>query len=324
MTTIRDVAKLAGVGVGTVSRALSQSGPVSKEALIAVENAVRKLNYRPSPTARSLSTGRTGLIGVLVPQFDGAYFGVAIATAERVIRASGHHMVIMSTQSAPGLPWSEALGLESLAHRRVDGILHLSTRHSTKELIMAATEGPELAIVNRKLDTLRDICFSVDHYAAGRSVASFLLARGHSKFATITGPLDVEDALERHSGFMDGLKASGVCVDEDLIVQGSFYLESGRPAAERLVAAKKDFSALFCGNDLMAISAQAYLRQAGLHPDVVGYDNTSLLDMAGLKISSVMIPIAEIVRNGVLSLLNRCYGESHELIHDFDTQIVAR
>jgi len=81
---------------------------------------------------------------------------------------------------------------------------------------------------------------------------------------------------------------------------------------------------LFCGNDLMAISAQAYLRQLGQHPEVVGYDNTPLLDFAGLKISSVTIPISEMVRNGVLSLLNRCYGESHELIHDFSTQIVER
>lgn len=261
MTTIRDVAKLAGVGVGTASRALTGRGSVSEAARAAVEEAARKLNFRPSLTARSLSTGQTGLIGVLTPQFDGVYFGTAVSAAEREIRAAGRHMVVMSTHSDPNLPWSEALGLESLAERRVDGILHLSTRHSEKELILAAADGPELAIVNRRINALRHICYSVDHYAAGRSVADYLLARGHREFATISGPLDVDDAAERHAGFMDGLAVAGISIDDDLIVQGTFHLESGRSAAERLSASAKSFSALFCGNDLMAISAQAYLRQ---------------------------------------------------------------
>lgn len=324
MTTIRDVAKLAGVGVGTASRAFSSNGSVSDGARAAVLQAAKKLNFTPSPTARSLSTGRTGLIGVLVPQFDAEYFAIAISVAEREIRAAGRHMVVMSASGDAAMPWSDALGMESLIERRVDGILHLSTRHSERELVLAAEKGPHIAIVNRMVKSLSDVCYSVDHYAAGQMVADYLLKRGHRKFATITGPLAVDDAHERHSGFVDRLSMAGTAIDPDLIAEGDFYMEGGRAGAERLFANGKEFTALFCGNDLMAISAQAYLAMQGLQPTVVGYDNNAILDLAGLKISSVDIPIADMVRNGVWSLLARCYGDKHTLTQDFGTRIVER
>lgn len=324
MTTIRDVAKLAGVGVGTASRALSSNGSVSEAAKTAVLQAARKLNFTPSPTARSLSTGKTGLIGVLVPQFDGEYFATAISVAEREIRAAGRHMVVMSASGDAAMPWSDSLGMESLMERRVDGILHLSTRHTERELLLATEKGPHIAIVNRMVRSLSDVCYSADHYAAGRMVADHLLMRGHRKFATISGPLAVDDAYERHRGFIDQLSVAGITIDPDLVAEGDFYMETGRAGAERLFATGKEFTALFCGNDLMAISAQAYLAMRGLQPTVVGYDNNAILDLAGLKISSVNIPIADMVRNGVWSLLSRCYGDKHTVTQDFRTRIVER
>ncbi len=324
MATIRDVAKLAGVGVGTASRVISGNGSVSAAARVAVERAARELNFRPSSTARSLSSGKTGLLGVLTPQFAGPYFGMALSVAERELRQAGRHMIVVSAHNDAENNWSDAKGLTSLIDRGVDGILHLSTSHAEKDLILASQLGPALAIINRRVPALADMCFHVDHYAAGRSVAKRMLADGHREFATISGPLSIEDARQRHEGFLDGLSEAGVFMDSALVLEGNFGMTSGRDAADLLLAEGKPFTALFCGNDEMAIAAHGQMIRAGRHPAVFGYDNMPLLDFAGIKISSVEIPIQEMVRNACRYLLNRCYGGEHPVIHEFGTRLVLR
>ncbi|WFU12881.1 LacI family DNA-binding transcriptional regulator (plasmid) [Rhizobium sp. CB3090] len=324
MATIRDVAKLAGVGLGTASRVLSGSGSVSESAKLAVQDAVRKLNFRPSSTARALSKRQSGIIGVLAPLFHGYYYATAISLTERQIRSAGKHMVLMSSRGEKDSRWDDARGLASLMERNCDGILILGTALSERELLAAAIQGPAIAILNRRINALDEACFSIDHFAAGRAVGQHMLAQGHRQFATITGPMDIEDARLRHEGFVGALSERGVALDPALIVEGNYEMEGGELGAAVLLSAGRPFTGLFCGNDETAISAKNSLKRAGINPYIVGYDNMSLLDYAGIEISSVEVPIADLVSNACAYLLNRCYGVEGAVSRAFSARLIVR
>lgn len=324
MATIHDVAKLAGVGSGTASRALNLSGPVSEEALAKVQAAAEKLGYRPSSAARALSRRQQGLIGVLIPQFDGNVFGSVLHLAEQEIRRAGKHLMVASAQGRDGEPGQDAEALAFLDERDCDGLLLLGSALSDRELILLAERQPALAIFNRHLPELSEHCFALDHAAAGRAVAQQLLAEGHRDFAAITGPKLSADAMARQRGYASALAAAGHRLHPDLVVSGNDAFTGGVASAQQLLATDLPFSACFCGNDEMAISANYVFQAAGRQVAIFGYDNTAALQVSGLKISSVAIPVAEMVQSACAFLLNLCYGSSLEIQRRFEHRLVLR
>lgn len=324
MATIHDVAKLAGVGTGTASRALNLSGPVSDEAFAKVQAAAEKLGYRPSSAARALSRRQQGLIGVVTPQFDGNFFGSLLQLAEQEIRGAGKHLMVASARGRDGAPGQDAEALAFLEERDCDGLLLLGSALTDRELILLAERQPALAIFNRLVPDLAERCFAIDHEAAGRAVAEQLLALGHRSFAAITGPKLSADAMARQRGYAKALAAAGYPLPPELIATGNYAFTGGVAGAEALLASERPFTACFCGNDEMAISANYVFQAAGRQVSLFGYDNTAALQFSGLKISSVAIPTAAMVQNACALLLNLCYGSALPVSHNFQPQLVLR
>ncbi len=324
MTTIKDVAKLAGVGQGTASRALSGIGSVSEESRKAVMDAARKLSFSPSATARALSNGQSGIIGTLTPTFGGQYFSTALTIAEREIRAAGKHMVVISSAEGTHHAREDVEGISSLKARGCDGILMLDSRASERDLIAATIGGPPIALVNRDIPSLPEMCFSIDHFDAGRAVGQYLAAKGHKDLAVVGGPLEIEGSKFRYEGFLAGLAELGVSVNPRLCQHTEFSFEGGRIAADALIAAGRPFTALFCGSDDIAIGAKSRLEHAGVRPEIVGYDNLPLHGYIDTVFSSVATPDEEMVRNACAYLLNKCYGGQRPIAHRFKAKLVIR
>lgn len=324
MSTIRHVAKLAGVSVATVSRAMSGSPLVSEAARAAVDEAAKALNYRPSSIARALSNRRSSMLGVLTPRFDGAYYSTALDVAEREIRKANKHLVVATARGRSVAEPGDKEALQFLYERDCDGLLLLGSSLSERDIILLAEKGKPIALVNRHLASMPANCFSVDHRAAGRKVAEHLVAAGHTQMASISGPLHIEDARLRHLGFVEGLEAAGLALDSRLDVQGDYRFASGRAGADRILSSGLPFTAVFCGNDEMALSAKVRFDAANLDPTVFGYDNMSMVDYIGIDINSVSVPIEDVVSNACMFLLNICDNTKTSVKYEFQTELVIR
>lgn len=327
-TTIRDVARLAGVGVATASRVISRKGPFSEAAAQRVNAAAAQLGFRPSNTARALSLQSTGTIGVYVPSFKGPFYGPMLHAIDTELRAHDRHMVA-ANGAGHGDAREQAMdGVEFLIGRECDGIIVTSNALREADFIALRRRHPKIAIVNRDIKGMKSQCFTLDHRRGGRLVGEALLAQGHRRFAVISGLAEAADNRARLQGFFDALAKAGIARDSVPVADADFTAPGGARAAKELIAAGHRFTGLFCANDLMALAAMAELQQAGIavpaQVSVVGYDDEELSSYAHPRLSSVHIPIGDMGLNACRLLINDCYGMALPVSRAFEATLSMR
>jgi LacI family transcriptional regulator len=328
MSTIKDVARLANVGVGTVSRVISGKGPASADAVARVLDAVSVLDFKPSRSARALASKTTGMLGVFVTEFSGHFFGPILLAVDRELRAVDRHMV-----AATGCGQGDARhlahdGIEFLLERECDGILMFSNELYEDELLALHKRCPRLAVMNRTAKGMERDCFSVDHVLAGRLAARALLEMGHREIAVISGRRTASDNEDRLRGFDAELALHGLRVNDALREDGDFSFASGEAAMQKLLAKGPPFTAVFACNDLMAMAAIGALQQAGLRVprevSVIGYDDTDFGAYMLPRMTTVCIPTRDVASHATRHLINRCYGKSLPVVRKFEPSLVWR
>ncbi|ACB36576.1 transcriptional regulator, LacI family [Leptothrix cholodnii SP-6] len=329
MATIKDVARLAGVGIGTASRAISGRGAVAPETLARVQQAVRELDFRPSHTARALSLRTQGMLGVYVPHFEGSFYGPILGAIDAELRAVDRHMVA-ANGCGHGDRRQQALdGVDFLIQRECDGVLVLSNDLTDDDVIELQRRCERLVLLNRRVPAIAAHCFTTDHGQAGRLAARALLQRGHRDIATISGPHNAPDNEARMAGFRDELAQHGVKLKRAHQVDGDFMIASGALAArELLMSPRRAYTAVFCANDQMAMGAISAFFQAGLCvPDdlsVIGFDDSAIAAYSTPPLTTVRIPIESVAVNGCRFLINLCYGLALPVQREFPSGVVWR
>ena len=326
MTTINDIAKKASVGIGTVSRVLSGKGSVSEKTRERILKVMSELNYRPNSVARSLATRQTNSIGVMVPEFHGRYFGRLITSAERNFRQDGRH--IMVARGFGGSP-EELSAIEHLRDRECDGLILYSTELSDDTLLDLIHSYPNIALINRIVEGVEDHCFTVDHRYGGGLAARHLLSAGHRDIACITGPRYKADAMERQAGFEAALAESGIEPGSLIKLEGDYNYASGALCMEHLWKGRRGrFTAVFCGNDDMAVGALFKLTELGARVaeevSIIGYDDAHLAAHTFPKLTTVFNPIEEIANNAAAYLRNLCYKQHNEVRKNFEPRLIER
>ena len=328
VATIRDVARHAGVGVGTASRVISGRGSVSKDAIERVNAAVAELGFRPSEIARALSSMSAGLVGVYVPDFHGAFFGPFLQTISNELRACHRRMVVANGFGDDDARTQAINGLEFLIERECDGIVVFSNHLHDEDFEAIHSKQPRLAIINRKVPGLEGNCFSVDHHIGGALAARALLSHGHRRFAVIAGPNSALDNVWRVDGFFAVLAEHGIERATVPLQNGEFSFEGGWIAAAEFMAHGEDFTGLFCANDEMAMGAMSCLQERGirvpLDVSVVGYDNTVMSGYTSPRLTTVSIPMCEMGASGCRWLLNQCFGATLDVQRGFSIEMVWR
>jgi LacI family transcriptional regulator len=321
VATIKDVARLAGVGLGTASRVVNGRGAVSAATMEKVQKAIDELKFRPSHLARSMISGNSLMIGVYIPVLKGTFYTPILQSIDNGLRASGVHMVVAFGNGNGDDRKQELEAIDFLFQRGCDGIIAMSNSLTAEDLTNFADRQSKIVLLNHFLSQIRDQCFTVDHAFGGALAARAFIDNGHKKIAVIAGPASFQDNAERIKGFFDVLKQHGIAKRKVILIESDFSPEGGWIAAEKLMKMNEPFTALFCANDEMAVGALSYFKKHGiLVPEqisVISYDNTSNAEYSAPRLTSVDIPWGEITHNAVQSILNLCYGSLHSVKKEF-------
>ena len=296
--TLADVAGLAGVHTSTASRALNERTrpKVSNSTVAAVLDAARELNYRPNSLARGLKMSRTFTVGMLIPDLTNPLFPPIVRGIEDRLRESGWTLIIANTDNDDV---KERSVLDSMTARRVDGLILATARRDYPLLDEINASGIPTVLVNRTTDepTVPAV-LGDDHSGIGQAVRH-LAALGHTKIAHVGGTQAVSTGLARHHSFVSWMRTEGLDADPSRIIFARWFQEDrGAEAFEELLDSGADFTAVVCGNDLIALGVYHVMRERGLRcPDdisVVGYNDTSFNDSLWPPLTSVRIPHYEI------------------------------
>lgn len=316
--TIRDVAARARVSVATVSRALSaphQVNQVTRERVLAVAD---QLGYRPSPAARSLITGKTGNIGIVVPDLGNPFFTGVLKEVQSTARAAGYAVLVADSDEDPATE-------EELARtmaRQVDGVLLCSPGIGSPR-ITALAEHTSLVLLNKRIRGLPSTL--MDSAGGMRQVVAHLAGLGHRRCAYLSGPRGSWSNRER----LKGLRAAAKQVDVEIVELGPFppRYQGGLDAAEPALATEA--TALIAYNDIMALGVLARLRERGIDVpgrlSVTGFDDLVYASLSAPPLTTVAMPIAMAGRTAVGLLLARFTGQEDGLANvELPTELVVR
>jgi LacI family transcriptional regulator len=311
MATIKDVARLAGVGLGTASRVVSGKGSVSAATLEKVKKAIEELDFRPSHAARSLLSGNSQMIGVYIPFLKGTFYMPILQCIDTELRNAGLHMVVAFGVGSGDLRDQAIDGINFLIERGCDGLMVMSNALLDSDIDALGSKKANLVVLNHRYESIAEQCFTADHVLGGQIAARGLLQYKHKKIAVIAGPASAPDNVERISGFMQELASAGIDTSKMWVAESNFAPDGGWASAEELVNSGYEFTAVFCANDEMAAGALSYFQHAGIdvpnEVSVVGYDDTETAAFCAPRLSTVHIAWREITMNGLSFLLNRCY-----------------
>lgn len=328
MATIKDVARLAGVGVGTASRVVSGKGSVAPATAQRVRKAIEALEFRPSHAARTLLSGTSQMIGVYIPILKGTFYTPILQAIDTELRAAGLHMVVAFGCGAGDERHQAIQGIEFLIERGCDGLVVMSNTLLDHDIEALGPKQSKLVVLNHRLDSIADQCFTADHVLGGTLAAQALLKLKHRKFAVISGPSSAPDNVARISGFMEELARQGVGGADVLTLQSDFSPEGGWASGGALLASGQKFTAVFCANDEMAVGVLSYFQQVGVSVpgavSVLGYDDTPSAEFSAPRLTTVRIPWRDMTVNGVRWLLNRCYDLDLKVERDFPISVTWR
>lgn len=303
-TTLRDVARLAGVSPATVSRILNGTAVVADDKRRAVEAAIAQLGFKPNLSARGLRSGSSMTIGVLTQELESPHYTAAVKGIDEGLRGSGYAPVVVPGHWNPD---EENERARLLISRHVDALAIVGGSLGDEQVIEFAAALP-VAITGRLLSGPGVVSFDTDQREGGRLAAAHLIALGHRRIAQITGLQERRDARERAEGFMLAHAQAGLAVDPRLIVQGDFQEPGGESAMNQLLDRGLPFTAVVCGNDQTLFGARLALMRRGLRvPEdvsLVGFDDLPIARYMTPPVTTVRQPMFEIGLAVAAALLN--------------------
>jgi LacI family transcriptional regulator, repressor for deo operon, udp, cdd, tsx, nupC, and nupG len=314
-TSITDIALAAGVSPSTVSRALQNHPRISAERRMAIQALARDMGYRPSQVARSLVTGRTRTLGVVITDVTDPFVAEVMKGAEAASREAGYSLLFAMSNRDPA---QEIEAAQILADREVDGMIVISSRATQlyEDLLKTARSRSHLPVVlinnGQPGAHVHSVC--MNNMGSALHAVSYLYNLGHRRIAFIAGPEGGRSSLERLEGYQQGLITNHLRALTEYIIPGEGQPEDGPRALVALMDLPTPPSAVLCYNDLAAIGLLAAARDAGLRVpvdvSVVGFDNLPLGAYTSPPLTTVDQPKQVMGTRAVAMCLRALAGES--------------
>jgi len=316
LVTIYDIAKKTGYSPPTVSKALNGTGGLSARTRELILTTAHEMGYTPNMTARSLTTNRSNLIGVIYEDysmlkgFKHPLFSEILNSFRKAIEAAGYDLLFLSRTLGP----RQMSYLEHCEYRNVDGILIMNPVPGDQEVARLVASGRPCVSAN---EPFSGICTVVTANVDGaREAVEYLISLGHRSIAYVSGPQDVTApaSMERERGYRECLVANGVEPDAGLTEVAEFWhAPAGYEAAKKLIARRRDFTAVLASNDTLAYGTKLALEESGLSVpgdvSLIGFDGDDLGQYMSPKLTTMWQNAEEIGVTAAHQILLRLAGE---------------
>ncbi|MDE1340481.1 substrate-binding domain-containing protein [Vibrio aestuarianus] len=313
MTTIKDVAKEAGVSIATTSRVLNNAPHTSESAIIAVKAAMEKLGYRPNANARALVSKSSNAIGVLVNDVSAPFFGTMVKAIDTIASEQGKQLLIGSGYH-DALKERNAINL--LINSRCESLVVHSKGMSDEELTKLAQEIPGMVLINRIVPEIASRCIALDNHKGSYMATEYLIRNGHKHIAYICSSHDIEDAHDRKTGYLDALRDNGIEPIEEYIEYGEPDELGGEQAMVNLMAKNTPITAIATYNDYMAAGCLTLLQENGIRiPEsmsVIGFDDGHIARYIYPRLTTIRYPIQVMAKQAVKLSLELASNEQTE------------
>jgi LacI family transcriptional regulator len=294
--TIRELARLSGVSVGTVSRALNGYPDVSQDTRDRIVRLAEELDYTPQAAARTLVTRRSHVVGIFLetgqnhPDIQHPFFHEVLVGIKTRLGAAGYDLLLFASEE-PGNGYGTHSYLKRCNHHHVDGAVLMGLSADDPEVERLGRSSLPCVSVDVEFEGLHSTWVSSDNFQGADLAVKHLMECGHSRIAHIAGPLETTPGRERLAGFRRAIQANGLGYDEKLVVYGDFYFESGAKAMDKLLALDEPPTAVFVASDMMAMGAMRAIQSKGLSiPDdiaVIGFDDIAIAAMAHPSLTTI-------------------------------------
>lgn len=289
MPTIKDVARQAGVSIATVSRAYNGSPLVNETTARRVLEVAGRLDYCPNSAARSLSTCRTQVIGVLLPDLYGEFFSEVIRGIDHAARRDGYQILVSCSHADT----RELLAAVRSMRGRIDGLIAMSPTRDSSAAVREISRHVPLVLLNPAVSIDGCPAISIANFDGAYAMVRHLMSLGHRRIATIRGPSGNVDADERLRGYRAALRRGRVAWSPDLEFVGDFTESGGYEIAASLLAMTPRPTAVFAANDYLAIGLMSALHDAGVRvPEevtVCGFDDIAMARFMSPPLTTVHV-----------------------------------
>ncbi|HOP95009.1 MAG TPA: LacI family DNA-binding transcriptional regulator [Dictyoglomaceae bacterium] len=252
--TMKDVAKLAGVSISTVSHVINKTRYVEKETREKVYEAIKALDYRPNTLASSLRKKVSSTIGLIISNITNLFYPEVVRGVEDYLAKYNYNLILCNSDEDVE---KEKKYIEVLFSRRVDGLIITPSKSSeTRDnLDLFRERNTPVVLVDRKIEGLEEDVVLADNIGGAHEAVRYLLSLGHRRIGIITGPLDTTTGSERLEGYFKALSDLNIKKDDSLIYEGDFKEESGYRGVKELLSLPNPPTAIFATNNLMSLGA---------------------------------------------------------------------
>ncbi|MFK9095028.1 LacI family DNA-binding transcriptional regulator [Bacillus salipaludis] len=323
--TIRDVAKLAGVSVATVSRVINQISSVNPDTQKRVKKVMEQLKYEPNKVAQGLASKKTQTIALILPNISNPFFSDIVRAVEDVAHSNGFTVILCNSD---GLVSKEQSYIEVLRKKYIDGIVFASNTLRLEDIEQLKKDDISLVVLD--YSTTMESCSMIraKNREGARMAVTHLLEIGCKKIAHIYGPIGDQTAKNRLDGYEE-IVQSFSWYSPTLLVPGHFTINGGFEATKMLLEKHPDVDGIFAGNDLMAVGVLKALHQMGRKvPEdlaVCGFDGIYLTEITQPELSTIAQPIYEMGEKAAQILINKINGFLEEdNVYELDVALIKR
>ena len=258
MANIKDVARLAGVSISTVSRVVNHTVGVAPEKYQAVQRAMKELHYQPNTFAKALVSNKSNTLGLVVGSMSTPFFGLLMQGVEKVARQHNKQLLVSAGHNSAEM---EKAAIQSIINQRSDALIVHSEYLTDFQLMALLGDQPSAVVINRQVPDIKNRCIFIDNRQLAKSSVNHLIDIGHRDIAAIIPDDQLDISLQRYQGYQDALAEKGIIFDKSKIITTENSFMGGYESINKLINQSIPASAFFVHNATMAAGCLKSLRE---------------------------------------------------------------